>query len=159
MITALVVSVALLVGCGSGKGGGHGGLRFVSTGTAQSPFADFGENRLALGDRCLRVLVASTQDQRVQGLRDVRSLAPYDGMIFVYDQDTNARFTMANTPLPLEIRFFDAGGTPVSRTLMAPCPTGTDATCPVYSSQGRYRYTLERPAPASGGGSLASCAG
>ncbi len=157
-VAALVVAGAALLGaCGTSGGHERGRLQVESTRAAQAPFEDFGETRLALGDRCLRVLVASTDAQRVQGLREVQSLAPYDGMIFVYGSDTNARFTMANTPLPLDISFFDADGKPVDQKRMTPCPTGSDATCPIYASKHRFRYALERAAGAPGGGALAAC--
>ncbi len=142
--------------CSAGSHKGH--LRVDATATAVAPFASFAETRLALGGSCLRLLVAKTAGQRVQGLRDVRALDPYAGMIFVYDNDTRARFTMANTPMPLVIAFFDRDGKPVDEKQMKPCPTGTDATCPLYESKSTYRYALERPAPASGGGALTSCA-
>jgi hypothetical protein len=103
--------------------------------------------------------VASSAAQRVQGLRDVRSIAPYDGMLFVFPADTAARFTMANTPLPLDATFFSAQGTPVDDVVMKPCPQGSDSTCPAYASKARYRYALERPAgsgPSSG--ALGACA-
>jgi uncharacterized membrane protein (UPF0127 family) len=154
----VVVGVMLVGGCAGGGGRDRGSLRITTTRSAAAPFGNFGETRLALGDKCLRVLVAATEAQRVQGLRDVQSLAPYDGMVFVYARDTNVRFTMANTPLPLDISFFDADGKPVDRTQMTPCPTGTDATCPIYGSKGRFRYALERAAGAAGSGSLAACA-
>jgi uncharacterized membrane protein (UPF0127 family) len=157
-VTASVVAgAALLVACGSGGGRDRGRVHVESTRAADAPFGDFGETRLALGDRCLRVLVAMTQGQRVRGLRDVQSLAPYDGMIFVFESDTSARFTMANTPLPLDISFFDADGKPVDQQRMTPCPTGSDATCPIYASTHRFRYALERVAGAAGGGALAAC--
>ncbi len=128
------------------------------TAAAEAPFAGFGETRLALGDRCLRVLVAATQDQRVQGLRDVRSLCA----VRRDDLRLRARHRRSlhdgeHTP-PLDITFFAADGKPVDRTRMTPCPTGTDATCPIYESAHRYRYALERVAGAAGGGALASCA-
>jgi uncharacterized membrane protein (UPF0127 family) len=92
------------------------------------------------------VLVASTETQRVQGLRGVRSLAPFEGMVFVFPRDTNARFTMADTPTPLDITFFSARGVPIDEVRMTPCPQGTDASCPEYASKDPYRYALERPA-------------
>jgi uncharacterized membrane protein (UPF0127 family) len=156
--TALALAgAALLTACGSSSGNDRGRLRIESTRAAEAPFGDFGETRLALGDRCLRVLVAATEGQRVQGLRDVQSLAPYDGMLFVYESDTRARFTMANTPLSLDISFFDADGNPVDRKRMTTCPTGSDATCPIYESTRRFRYALERVAGAADGGALTAC--
>src|SRR5262249_51385973 len=109
--------------------------------------------------RCLRALVATTPAQRTQGLRGVRSLHPYDGMVFVYPHDTRARFTMAGTPLPLDITFFSGKGEPVHSERMTPCPDGTDATCPVYASPARFRSALERAtgSPAASG-ALGACA-
>jgi uncharacterized membrane protein (UPF0127 family) len=156
-ITAAVLVTAFIAACGGGKSNA-GGLRVDVTGKAEAPFSDFGETRLVLGANCLRLLVARTQDQRVQGLRDVRALAPYAGMIFVYDDDVTTRFTMANTPTPLDIAFFDKDGELVDELQMTPCPDGTDATCPVYASKAKYRYAVERPAPTSAAGALASCA-
>ena len=154
---ALTAAVVIVVGIRSEESD-VGRLRFGATTAAPAPFADFSQARVAVGARCLHVLVASTESQRVQGLREVRSL-PFDGMIFVFPRDTNAQFTMAETPTPLDITFFAASGAPVDRTEMTPCPAGTDATCPAYASKQRYRYALERPvrsAPASG--ALGGCA-
>jgi uncharacterized membrane protein (UPF0127 family) len=136
-----------------------GHLSFASSTPASAPFGAFSEARVAVGSKCLRVLVASSMTQRVQGLRDVRSLTPYDGMLFVFPSDTDARFTMASTPLPLDATFFSARGMPVDDVSMSPCPDGSDATCPVYSAKGRYRYALERPAGSGGAsGALGACA-
>ena len=134
------------------------GLRLPTSSTAAPPFRAFGESRVAVGGRCLRVLIAGTTEQRVQGLRGVRSLGPYDGMLFVFPSSTDARFTMAETPLPLDIGWYASDGTPVDRTRMTPCPHGTDATCPVYASHRRYRYALEQRAGQLGSGALGACA-
>ena len=155
---ALVGMVVVVVRVRSDESGvAH--LRFASTTPAVAPFAAFTEANVAVGTTCLRVLVASNPSQRTQGLRDVTALAPYAGMLFVNRSDTNARYTMANTPMPLAITFFSAKGVPVDTARMAPCPGGTDATCPEYESKTAYRYALERPAgsgPSSG--SLGACA-
>jgi hypothetical protein len=140
-------------------------LPFAPTRRAAAPFGSFAEARVGIGDACVGVLVAATGSQRVQGLRGVRSLGPYAGMLFVYPDDTTARFTMASTPLPLDIVFYDAAGVPVDRSRMVPCPEGGDADCPTYASRRRYRYALETPAGAYGapgapgpGGPLGGCA-
>jgi uncharacterized membrane protein (UPF0127 family) len=136
-----------------------GRLRFATSTRAAAPFDAFSEARVALGSRCLRVLVASSASQRVQGLREVRSIAPYDGMLFVFPSDTTARFTMAETPLPLDATFFSEQGAPVGEVRMVPCPQGSDATCPAYAAKGRYRYALERPmGAAAAAGALGGCA-
>jgi uncharacterized membrane protein (UPF0127 family) len=157
-VGALAGMVALVVHIRSDESG-VGKLHFAATTPAVAPFTAFSEARVAVGSACLRVLVASTPAERNQGLRDVTSLAPYEGMLFVNPADTTARYTMANTPTPLEITFFSSGGVPVDDQQMTPCPNGTDATCPEYEAKQHYRYALERPAgsgPLSG--SLGSCA-
>ena len=120
------------------------------------PFEKFDEAMIAVDDDCNRLLVARTDTQRVQGLREVTDLGPYDGMLFVFPADTDARFTMSNTPLPLDITFLDANGQPVDTKTMTPCPRD-EAECPAYASKGKYRYALERPA-GSGGGAIGTCA-
>jgi uncharacterized membrane protein (UPF0127 family) len=124
---------------------------------ATAQFSDFAETRVALGDECLRVLLARTPAQRSQGLRAVRDLGPYDGMLFVNDSDVTTRFTMADTVIPLDVGWYATDGTPVDRERMEPCPEGDDASCPVYGSDGRYRYALEMPAGQLGSGSLGGC--
>src|SRR5882724_2399171 len=54
---------------------GVGHLRFASTSPARAPFGEFDESRVAVGSRCLRVVVAADPARRSQGLREVTSLA------------------------------------------------------------------------------------
>jgi uncharacterized membrane protein (UPF0127 family) len=155
---ALIGLIVLVVHAGSGDNG-TGQLHFASTRPAVAPFEAFSEAHVAVGGNCVRVLVAATPSQRTQGLRGITSLDPYAGMLFVNAVDTNARYTMAGTPMPLTITFFDADGRPVDSTEMTPCPHGSDATCPEYASRKRYRFTLERPTSApSTTGNLGPCA-
>ena len=165
VIAAAVVAIAALIGMvvlGARVFGGDGAasLRFAKT--EQVPagaFDEFRQARVALGDKCVRVLVAATRARcATRAFVTCDDLAPYDGMIFVFAGDTNAQFTMAQTPMPLDITWYDAQGAPVDHTTMIPCPNGTDATCPAYTSKHRYRYALERPAGSGGGGALGSCA-
>jgi uncharacterized membrane protein (UPF0127 family) len=124
---------------------------------AAAPFAGLTEARLALGDRCLRIAIADESAERHDGLRGVTDLGDYDGMLFVYDADHDGPFTMSGTPLPLDIAWYAKDGTPVHRTTMKPCLEGTDATCPLYAADGKYRYALETEAGHGGGGSIGSC--
>src|SRR5437660_12918087 len=100
----------MLGACGSSS---RSGLALGATGRAAPPFGGFDDARISLGGRCVRVLVASSDAQRGQGLRNVSSLGPYRGMLFVEAHDSHARFTMAATPLPLDIRWYAADGVPV----------------------------------------------
>ncbi len=114
------------------------------------------ETNIGVGPACRRVLVADDQTERVQGLRQVSDLAPYDGMLFVQTRDTRVAFTMSGVPDALDITWYDARGRPVDSTTMTPCP-GTDATCPTYSSKEPFRYTLERRGGEAEPGVLGSC--
>ncbi|MCZ7535569.1 MAG: DUF192 domain-containing protein [Acidimicrobiia bacterium] len=124
---------------------------------AGDPLAGFGEARVALGDRCMRIAVADEPGERVQGLRGVTDLGAYDGMLFVFPTDGRGAFTMAGTPRELDIGFYDAGGREVDRERMTPCPEGDDASCPLYESRARYRYALETAAGGLGSGVLSAC--
>ena len=154
-LAALVGMVVVVLGMLRDNNNGSARLPFATTQAALPPFGQFREARVAVGGRCLRVLVASTNADRIAGLRDVAELSPYDGMLFVYGGDTATKYTMANTLLPLDITWYDAHGAPVDHAQMTPCPHGTDATCPTYASREKYRYALERVT----GGSAAGAAG
>jgi uncharacterized membrane protein (UPF0127 family) len=116
-------------------------LRFP-TRVAGAPFAGATETRLALGGRCLRLVVADDQAERTQGLRQRDSLGAYDGMLFVFEQPVSAPFTMSNVPVPLDIGFYRASGAPVSRRRMTPCPRA-DAECPSYTADAPFVYAVE----------------
>lgn len=120
--------------------------------------AGFTEARLRLGRACLRVVVADDDAERVRGLRGVRDLGRYDGMLFVFSDDVRAEFTMADTLIPLDIGFYDDAGRRVDRRRMVPCPDGDDTTCPRYAASAAYRAALEVPAGELGPGALAPCA-
>ncbi len=156
-VGALVGIVALVIRVRADESG-IGRLQFAQTAPAPAPFAEFDQASVAVGPRCLRVLVARSPAQRVQGLREVRSLSPYEGMLFVNPSDSTVRYTMADTPIPLDITFFAGDGTPVDSARMTPCLDGSDATCPAYASRAPYRYALERPTGSTAvSGTLGAC--
>src|SRR5262245_53745245 len=92
MIVAGVVAAAALAGMvviivhavGDSDSDAHSGFSLRDSQSAAPPFSSFTEARVALDDKCQRVLIASKSSQRVQGLREVRSLGPYAGMLFVF---------------------------------------------------------------------------
>ncbi len=89
------------------------------------------------------VLVAATSEQRQRGLMEVTDLGGYAGMLFVWGADASSGFYMRNTPTPLSIGWFTAGGDLVSTADMDPCPD--EADCRTYPAGGRYRFALEVP--------------
>ena len=124
---------------------------------AGAPFEGLTEARLAHGDRCLRVAIADEDSERVEGLRRVTDLGTFDGMLFVYGADIDARFTMADTLIPLDIAFFAADGSPIDATTMQPCPEGGDGACPTYGSREEFRYALETAGGSGGSGAIGAC--
>jgi uncharacterized membrane protein (UPF0127 family) len=89
----------------------------------------------------LLVAVADNDGLRVQGLMEVTDLGSLDGMLFVWDEDVTETFWMKNTPMALDIAWFDGQGSFVSSLTMQPCPP--DETCSTYAADGPYVYAVE----------------
>ncbi|MBB4444197.1 MULTISPECIES: DUF192 domain-containing protein [Rhizobium] len=69
---------------------------------------------IEIAKRPLIVMVANASDERSRGLMRRRVLSPFDGMIFAYDSPRHVRLWMQDTPLPLDMLFFDGNGRLVS---------------------------------------------
>jgi uncharacterized membrane protein (UPF0127 family) len=127
-----------------------------AAGPASTPFAGLTEVRLAVGGRCLRLAVADTEAERVEGLRTRADLGPYDGMLFVFPGPSDDAFTMSTVPVDLSIAFFRGNGSRDSTRLMLACPH-SEAECPVYRSAGTYEYALETLRGRLPAGALSTC--
>jgi uncharacterized membrane protein (UPF0127 family) len=95
------------------------------------------------GTRTFCGALAATGSQQARGLMQRNDLGGLDAMVFRFDADTTTTFYMRNTPLPLSIAWFDAGGRFVSATDMAPCPDRPG--CPDYAASRPYRVAVEVP--------------
>jgi uncharacterized membrane protein (UPF0127 family) len=113
-----------------------------STSAARAPFANLTETRVDAGDQSLLVVVARSDSERQQGLRQRRDLGPYDGMLFVFPTSTSVAFTMSTVSVALDIGFYDAHGAPITQLRMEPC-AGSESQCPLYQSTKPFRYALE----------------
>lgn len=102
----------------------------------------FGETTIVVGEQRLRVQVADTQAERALGLMYRETLDSYDGMLFIFEDDSIAGFTMSRTIIPLTIGFYEADGDRVTKLDMTPCDD-EPRSCPVYKSARPYRYALE----------------
>jgi uncharacterized membrane protein (UPF0127 family) len=147
-VAGLVVTVSalMLASCSDGGGDSEPSASRSVTSSPRTPIPGFGEIGFSVdGGRAGRLcaLLAETAEQRNRGLMGVTDLAGYDGMLFRFQADTAGTFYMLNTPMPLSIAWFDAGGRFVSATDMEPCLGRTD--CPTYGSAGPYRFALEVP--------------
>ncbi|HEY3673419.1 MAG TPA: DUF192 domain-containing protein [Acidimicrobiia bacterium] len=126
---------------------------------AVAPFEGLSEVRAAVGhDRCLRLVVADSEDERVAGLRDhTADLGPYDGMLFVFAGPSESAFTMSGVADPLDIAFFDQNGARNATRAMPPCPDKAENECPVYRADGPYVYALETKAGELPSGPITAC--
>ncbi len=99
------------------------------------------------GEREIRVQVdninawvetALTYEQRSEGLMGRESLERDHGMLFVFPEPQILKFWMLNTPLALDVGFFDAGGKLLNVAQMEP-----DGGKRIYRSAGPALYALE----------------
>ncbi len=65
---------------------------------------------IAVGDKVLRLQLAVTGPEMERGLMGRRTLGADEGMIFLFPKPQRLSFWMRNTPLPLDIGYFDASG-------------------------------------------------
>ncbi len=98
---------------------------------------------VSIDDRQMVVAVADTPEARSRGLMGLTDLGGVDGMLFLFEADTESGFWMKDTLIPLDIAFFADDGTFVDMLTMEPCTTGD---CPTYHAGGPYRYAVEAPA-------------
>ena len=98
---------------------------------------------ITIDDRELTVAVADTPALRAHGLMGVTDLGELDGMLFVWEEDSESGFWMKDTLIPLDIAFFDSDGVVVNVLTMVPCASDD---CPRYRAGAPYRHAVEAPA-------------
>ena len=100
--------------------------------------------QIVVDDLTLEVWIADESPERRQGLRGVEALpAGVDGMLFVLPIPTATSFNMSDTPIPLDIWWFDAEMTLIGSSEMEPCPADP---CVSYGAPGPIAWALETPA-------------
>lgn len=127
-VLLMLVAALVLVSCGSDEPAGLDG---------------FETSTISIDGNELAVAVAATPSQRSQGLMGVTDLGDLDGMLFVFQTESNGGFWMKDTLIPLDIAFFDREGAFVDVLTMEPC---TIDPCPSYRPGGPYLYAVEAPA-------------
>jgi uncharacterized protein len=94
----------------------------------------------AKGSVLFNVELAVSASERAHGLMGRTSLAPNDGMAFLFFKQTRAGFWMKNTSIPLSVAFFDNNGKILKILDMAPCD---QTPCEVYRPGLKYYGALE----------------
>ncbi|MEK7251659.1 MAG: DUF192 domain-containing protein [Actinomycetota bacterium] len=116
------------------------GTSATTTTTVADQLAMFATTTVAISGEAWTVAVADTPALRAQGLMGVTDLGELDGMLFVFESNVSNGFWMKDTPIPLDIAFFDVDGVLVDLLTMTPCESDP---CPTYSPAGEYRYAIE----------------
>ncbi len=165
---AVLLSVAMvLLAVGLTRGGETAGVRAPAVAIesaisearpAAAPFEGWRVVSLAVGGRCLSLVLARTTAERRTGLTGRTDLGPYDGMVFVTPADTNDAWTMAGTHIPLDLALYDRDGRPLERHDLVPCDATAVDRCPVTVPAHRYRLAVEAPRGSLPSSALAGCA-
>lgn len=100
----------------------------------------FDQAKITVGQKSLQVQVARTEAAREQGLMHRQTLAPWDGMLFVFQEPQPVAFWMKDTVMPLEVAYFDEAG-----TLQEIRPLTPGDLTPVRSHRTDILYALELP--------------
>lgn len=96
---------------------------------------------IRLAEVDLQVQVAMTPSEQRNGLMHRESLPEDGGMLFPYRRTSQMTFWMANTPLPLDIAFFDSKGVLLEIRRMHPFDTTR-----IISNSNEAQYALEMAA-------------
>jgi uncharacterized membrane protein (UPF0127 family) len=86
----------------------------------------------------LTVEVANNPVSRARGLKKRKMLTPNSGMLFVFPQPQILRFWMKDTPIDLDIGFFDSQGRLLNTTAMTAFDDKTQ-----HTSSGLAQYAVE----------------
>ncbi len=115
----------------------------VSACSGATPTSALREAGIEVGGEPLTVWVADQPIERQQGLMGVDRLpGGIDGMLFVYESEQSTTFSMFNTPMTLDIWWFDSDGVLVGSAEMEPCFA---KPCTFYRSPGPIESVLETP--------------
>ena len=70
----------------------------------------FRTGKVAVAGHPLKVEIASSDPQRMQGMMFRKKLGPDDGMLFIFEEPAYHSMWMKNTLIPLSVAFLDAEG-------------------------------------------------
>jgi uncharacterized protein len=91
----------------------------------------------------LRIEIAETDVQRERGLMFRTAMPEESGMVFIYPQEIQGGFWMANTRIPLDIAYMDSTATVFQILQMDPCVSEYVSLCPTYPARRSFQFGLE----------------
>ena len=97
----------------------------------------FKKGQIMVGTHPLKVEIAESEPQRMQGLMFRKSLGKEDGMLFVFDDVEYHSMWMKNTLIPLSVAFVDTKGEILNILDMEPLTLDT------HMAAGPARYAIE----------------
>jgi uncharacterized membrane protein (UPF0127 family) len=130
MRAAVLTLVLLLAGCSDDA-------RAPAT-----PVVPEGSVAARLGDVDLVLEVADDAQERATGLMGREQVPPGTGMVFLFEEQVEARFYMFNVPIPLKAVFVRDGQV-VSSVVMPPCEESEPQACPTYGAAGPFDTVVE----------------
>jgi len=117
LLLPILLSGSMLAACSDGDAPQAAGDTPVADKSAATPTIDFrvdGQLRLFRDDEVLDTLaieIADNDSSRGRGLMQREDLPEKSGMLFVFPDESERAFWMANTPLALDLLFIRADGT------------------------------------------------
>jgi len=127
----IMLAVTVASGCGAGNGGGpQAGAASAGAASAGAASSETAAQQLVLpapgrawvifGADTVVAEIASTPEQREQGLMDRSAVPDGTGMLFVFNRSEERSFWMKDTHVALDIAFFDDANTIVGIKQMEP---------------------------------------
>lgn len=113
------------------------GLALVLVASGAAALEKFGTIQVRVGSHPLKLELASTEAQHMQGLMYRARLGADDGMLFVFDAPEYQSMWMKNTLIPLSVAFLSPDGTILNVEDMEP------QTLDPHMSAGPALYAIE----------------
>jgi uncharacterized membrane protein (UPF0127 family) len=113
------------------------GAALIAVSLAANADVTFKSMSVKVGAHPLRVEVASSDPQRMQGLMYRKKLGRDDGMLFTFDEPAYQSMWMKNTLIPLSVAFIDGEGRILNILDMEP------QTLETHTSAGPAVYAIE----------------
>ena len=97
---------------------------------------------VCFNNNCFIAEIAETQEQRARGLMFRETMGAREGMLFVFEQETQHSFWMKNTLIPLDIIWINKGEQVIHiEKDVQPCREGEE--CARIKSDELAKYVLE----------------